>query len=111
MEGKKRKVDRIEKALVQAYRAQTVPGLPPGWRDDVMRHVRRLGAEAQEKAAKPATTPALQKILFPAAAAGGLVAAALFVYMLTALPGMEQDLFALLRQDPSGLLVTAALGL
>ena len=111
MERKKKQVDRIEKALVQAYRAQTAPDLPPGWREDVMRHVRRLGARGHEQVTRRSPTPVFQRMLFPAAAAGGLVAAVLLAYMLTALPGMEQDLFAVLTQDPSGLLVTEALGL
>jgi len=76
-----------------------------------MRHIRRLHADAQETETRPSTALAFQRMLFPAATATGLAAIALLAYLLTALPGMEQDLFAALTRDPSGLIVTQELGM
>jgi hypothetical protein len=112
MEEKKRKqLDRIEKALGIAHREQTVQGLSPEWRQGVMRHIRRLNGDTKAKERRPSTALAFQKMLLPAATATGLVAIALLAYLLTALPGMEQDLFAALTQDPSGFVVTQELGM
>jgi hypothetical protein len=111
MEKKTRQLDRIEKALAQAHREQTVPDLSPEWRNGVMRHVRRLHAETGEENASPSTALVFQRMILPFATATGLVAVVLLAYLLTAFPGMEQDLFAMLTQDPSGWLATEALGL
>ena len=75
-----------------------------------MRHIRRIGVEAHEAGTSPSTTLVFQRMILPFAAATGLVAVALLAYLLTTSPGMEQDLFAMLTQDPSGLLATEALG-
>ena len=111
MEKNKEQIDRIKEALSLAHREQTAPDLPPDWRQEVMRHIRHLHAEAGAGDARPSTALVFQRMVLPFATATGLVAAALLAYFLTALPGMEQDLFALLTQDPSGLLATQALGL
>jgi hypothetical protein len=113
MEKKKEQLDRIQKALSSAHREQEAADLPPAWRQDVMRHVRRLHAEAEAKAveAGPVGPLVFQRMILPFATATGLVAAALLAYLLTAVPGMEQDLLAVLTQDPSGMLATQALGL
>ena len=111
MEKKTKQIERIEKALAQAHREQTAPDLPPEWREGVMRQVRRLQVEGHEKSASPSTTLIFQRMIFPFATAAGLVAVALLAYLLTTSPEMEQDLFAMLTQDPSGLLATDALGL
>ena len=111
MEKKTRKIDSIEKALAQAHREQPVPDLPPEWREGVMHRVRRLHAEVREEDANPSTALVFQRMIFPFATATGLVAVVLLAYLLTALPGMEQELFTVLTQDPSGFLATEALGL
>jgi len=111
MEKKTKQIDRIEKALAQAHREQTAPDLPPEWREGVMRHVRRIRVEAHEAGTSPSTTLVFQRMILPFAAATGIAAVALLAHLLTTSPGMEQDLFAMLTQDPSGLLSTEALGL
>ena len=111
MEKNKEQLDRIEKALSLAHRDQAAPDLPPEWRQEVMRHIRRLHVKGREPESTPATTLVFQRMVLPFATATSLVAIALLAYMLTAVPGMEQDLFAVLTQDPSGLLSTQALGL
>jgi len=111
MEKKTKQIERIEKALAQAHREQTAPDLPPEWREGVMRHIRRIQVEAHEAGTPPSMTLVFQKMIFPLATATGLIALALLTYLLTTSPGMEQDLFAMLTQDPSGLLATEALGL
>jgi hypothetical protein len=110
MEKNKEKVDRIEEALSSAHREQTAPDLPPDWHQGVMRHVRRLHAEGREADTGPFPALVFQRMVLPFATATGLVAAALLAYFLTAHPGMEQDLYAVLTQDPSGLIVAQALG-
>ncbi len=105
------RIDRIERALAQAHREQNVPDLSPEWREGVMRRVRSLHAEAVEKEASPTMALVFQRMILPCATATGLVAVALLAYLLAAVPGMEQELFAMLTQDPSGLLATEALGL
>ena len=110
--GKKRdRIDRLEKALSSAHRKQPSPDLTVGWRQDVMRHIRRLHTEGRTKARRPSTALEVQRMVFPFATATGLVAVALLAYLLTAVPAMDQDLLALLTQDPSGLLATQALGM
>jgi len=104
-------VDRIEKALVRAHRKQKAPDLPPEWREHVMRHIRRLYTDGREAETRPSTALVFQRAVLPFATATGLVAVALLGYMLSALPAMEQDLFSVLTQDPSGLLAMQALGL
>jgi hypothetical protein len=111
MDKNKEQVDRIEKALSLAHREQAAPDLPLQWRQGVMRHIRSLHAEMQETESAPSAALVFQRMVFPFATATSLAAVALLAYMLTALPGMEQELFALLTQDPSGLLATEALGL
>jgi hypothetical protein len=111
MEKNKEQIDRIEEALSMAHREQTAPDLPPDWRQDVMRRIRRLHAEARVGDTRPSAALVFQRMILPFATATGLVAAALLAYFFTALPGMEQDLLAVLTQDPSGLLATQALGL
>ena len=111
MEKKTKQIDRIEQALAQALREQTAPDLPPEWRKGVMRQVHRIRVEGAERSASPSTTLVFQRMVLPFATATGLVAVALLAYLLTTAPGMEQDLFAMLTQDPSGLLATEALGL
>ncbi len=111
MEEKKEQLDRIEKVLAKAHREQPVPELSPAWREGVMRRVRRLHAETVEKQASLPLALVFRRMILPCATATGLVAVALLVYLLTAVPGMEQDLFAMLTHDPSGLLTTEALGL
>jgi hypothetical protein len=111
MEKNKEQVDKIEEALSLAHREQAAPDLPPEWREEVMRRIRRLHAETRQAESTPSTALVFQRIILPFATATSLVAAVLLAYMLTALPGMEQDLFAVLTQDPSGLLSTQALGL
>ena len=110
MERNKGQVDRIEKALSSAHREQIAPDLPPDWRQGVMRHIRRLHAEGQAEDTGPFGALVFQRMVLPFAAASGLVAAALLAYFLTGHPGMEQDLYAVLTQDPSGLIVAQALG-
>lgn len=110
MEKKTKQIDRIEEALAQAHREQTAPDLPPEWREGVMRHVRHIRLEAHEKGVSPSTTLVFRRMILPFATAAGLLAVALLAYLLTTSPGMEQDLFAMLTQDPSGLLATEALG-
>ena len=104
-------VDGIEKALVEAHREQNAPNLSPEWREGVLRHVRRLHAEEKEAGTRPPAALVFRRMILPSAAASGLVAIALLAYLLTALPGMEQDLFAALAQDPSGLVATQELGM
>ena len=111
MEKKTKQIDRIEKALAQAHREQNAPDLPLEWREGVMRHVRRIQVEAHEESASPSTTLIFQRMILPFATATGLVAVALLAYLLTTSPGMEQDLFAMLTEDPSGMLATETLGL
>ena len=111
MKKKAKQVDRIEKALAKAHRNQTVPDLPPEWREGVMSHVRRIRVEEHEEGTFPSTALVFQRMILPSATAAGLVAVALLAYLLTTLPGMDQDLFAMLTQDPSGWLTTEALGL
>ena len=111
MEKKTKQIERIEKALAQAHREQTAPDLPPEWREGVMRQIRRIRVEGDEQDASPSTTLVFQRMIFPFATATGLVAVALLAYLLTTSPEMEQDLFAMLAQDPSGLFATEALGL
>jgi len=110
MEKKTKQIERIEKALAQANREQTAPDLPPEWREGVMRHIRRIRIEVHEAGTPPSTTLVFQRMILPFATATGLAAVALLAYLLTTSPGMEQDLFAMLTQDPSGLLTTEALG-
>ena len=102
-------LDKIEKALVEAHREQNAPNLSPEWREGVLRHLRRLHAE--EKETRPSAALIFRRMILPSAAASGLAAIALLAYLLTALPGMEQDLFAALTQDPSGLVATQELGM
>ncbi len=111
MEKKTKQIERIEKALAQAHREQPTPDLPPEWREGVMRHIRRIRVEAREAGTSPSTTLVFRRMILPFAAVTGLVAVALLAHLLTTSPGMEQDLFAMLTQDPSGLLSTEALGL
>jgi len=111
MEKKTQQIERIEKALAQAHAEQTAPDLSSEWREGVMRHIRRIRVEAHEAGMSSSTTLVFQRMIFPLATATGLVAVALLAYLLTTSPGMEQDLFAMLTQDPSGLLATEALGL
>ena len=111
MEKKTKQIERIEKALAQAHREQNAPDLPPEWREGVMRHIRHIQVEAHEEGASPSTTLVFQRMILPFATATGLVAVALLAYLLTTSPEMEQDLFAMLTQDSSGLLATEALGL
>ena len=111
MKENKEQIDRIEEALSMAHREQTAPDLPPDWRQGVMRHVRRLHAEARAGDTRPSAALVFRRMILPFATATGLVAAALLAYFFTALPGMEQDLLAVLTQDPSGLFATQALGL
>ena len=111
MEKKTKQIDRIERALAQVHREQTAPDLPPEWRESVMRHVRRIRVEAHEEGVSPSTTLVFQRMILPFATATGLVAVVLLAYLLTTSPGMEQDLFAMLTEDPSGLLANEALGL
>ena len=111
MDKREEQLDRIEKALTSAHREQAVPDLPPEWRQDVMRHIRRLHVEGQQPESTPPSALVFQRAVLPFATATALVAIALLAYMLTALPGMEQELFSVLTQDPSGLLSTQALGL
>ena len=111
MEKKTKQIERIEEALAQAHREQAAPELPPEWRNGVMRHVRRIHAEALEQSAFPSTTLVFQRMILPFATATGLLAVALLAYLLTMSPGMDQELLAMLTQDPSGLLATDALGL
>jgi hypothetical protein len=111
MEKKRKQLDRIEKALVQAHKGQKAPPLSPEWRLEVLRHVRRLHAEEKEAGTRPSTAQVFRRMILPSAAASGLVAIALLAYLLTALPGMEQELFAALTQDPSGLVATQELGM
>jgi hypothetical protein len=110
MEKNKEQIDRVEEALSMAHREQTAQDLPPDWRQGVMRHIRRLHAEARSGETRPSAALVLQRMILPFATATGLVAAALLAYFLTALPGVEQDLYAVLTQDPSGLIVAQALG-
>ena len=111
MEKKTKQIERIEEALAQAHREQAVPELPREWRDGVMRHVRRIHAEELEQGAFPSTALVFQRMILPFATATGLLAVALLAYLVTMSPGMEQDLFAMLTHDPSGLLATEAMGL
>jgi hypothetical protein len=111
MEQNKEQIDRIEQALSTAHREQTASDLSPEWRRDVMRDVRRLHAQTLEGGRRHAPTLVFRRMILPFAAATGLVAVALTAYLLTAVPGMEQDLFAVLTEDPSGLLATQELGL
>jgi hypothetical protein len=111
MEKNKEQIDRIEEALSLAHREQTAQDLPHDWRQGVMRSVRRIHAEAAAEDTRSTGALALQRMILPLATATGLVAAALLAYFLTALPGVEQDLYAVLTQDPSGLIATQALGL
>ena len=110
MEKNKEQIDRIEEALSLAHREQTAPDLSPDWRQGVMGRIRRLHAEVQEEDTIPSAPLIFQRMILPFAAATGLVAAALLAYFLTAHPGMEQDLYAVLTQDPSGMIVAQALG-
>lgn len=110
MEKKTKQIDRIEKALAQAHREQTAPDLPPEWREGVMRQVRRIQAETLEESLLPSTALVFQRMVLPFATVAGFVAVALLVYLLTTSPGMEQDLFAMLTYDPSGMLATEAMG-
>jgi len=111
MEKNKEQIDRIEKALSAAHREQTAPDFPPGWRQAVMRDVRRFHAEALEGGRRPSPTLVFRRMVLPFATATGLVAVVLTLYLLTAVPGVEQELFAVLTEDPSGMLATQALGL
>lgn len=111
MRKPKEQIDKIEKALAQAHREQKAPDLPPEWREHVMRHIRRLYADRPKAERWPSTALVFQRAVLPFATATGLIAAALLGYMLSALPAMEQDLFSVLTQDPSGLLTMQALGL
>jgi hypothetical protein len=111
MENKTKRLDKIEAALAEAHRTQSAPDLPLEWREDVMRHIRRLHAEAAQGEESPSTAFLFQRMILPFATATGLVAVALLAYLLTSVPGMEQELFAVLTQDPSGWLATEALGL
>jgi hypothetical protein len=111
MEKKTRAIERIEKALAAAHRGQAVPSLSHEWRDGVMRRVRRMHMEASEEAARPSADAAFRRTLLPFATAAGLAAIALLAYLLTMPPAMEQDLFAALTMDPSGLIATEELGM
>ena len=107
-----KQLDKMERALAQAHREQTAPDLPLEWREDVMRHVRRLHAEAGEAdASSPSSAVVFRRMILPFATATGLVAVVLLAYLLTTRPGMEQELFAVFTQDPSGLITTEVLGL
>lgn len=106
-----KQLDKIEKALVEAHRGQNAPDLSPEWRREVLRHVRRLHAEKKEAGTRPSAALVFRRMILPSAAASGLVAIVLLAYVLTALPGMEQDLFTALTQDPSGLVATQEFGM
>jgi hypothetical protein len=111
MERKAKEIERIEKALAAAHRGQAAPSLSQEWRDGVMRRIRRMHAEARQERARPAADPAFRRTLLPFAAAAGIAAIALLAYLLAMPPAMEQDLFAALTLDPSGLIATEELGM
>lgn len=111
MEKKTKRLDGIEKTLASAYRDQDALELPPEWREGVMRRIRRLHVQGREAGPRAPAALLLQRVTLSAATASGLVALALLAYMLAASPGMEQDLFAALTQDPSGLIATHVLGM
>jgi hypothetical protein len=111
MKKRKEKVDRIEEVLTIAHRGQAPESLPPDWRQNVMRDIRRLHDKEQPGDIVSFSAPVFRRMILPFATATGLAAVVLLVYVLTAVPGMEQDLLNVLTADPSGLLSTQALGL
>ena len=100
-------IDRLEEALVQAYHKQQSPVSPSGWQQDVMRDIRRL----QDEAPRLDPSSVFRRMVLPFASAAALAAIILTIYSFTAGPGFEQDLFAVLTEDPSGLLSTQLLGI
>lgn len=111
MEKKTRQIEKIEQALRAAHRGQDVPDLSSEWRQALMRRVRRMHAEADDEVAAPSAARVFRRTLLPFATAAGLAAMALLAYLFTTPPPMEQDLFAALMQDPSGLIAAEELGM
>ena len=107
MKKDKDPIDRLEEVLIQAYHEQQSPEPPSGWRQDVMREIRRLQDEPQ----RPDRSFVFRRMVLPFASAAAVAAILLAVYSFAFVPGFEHDLFAVLAEDPSGLLSTQLLGI
>ncbi len=111
MKKNREPIDKLEERLVQAYHDQQSPVMPSRWRWDVMRDIRQLQAERQRRDPNPAPNVVFRRMVLPFASAAAAAAIILTIYSFTAVPGFEQDLFALLTEDTSGMLSTQITGM
>jgi len=111
MKKEENRLERLEKILSRAYREQTGPKLPPEWRGNLMQDIRGLHDASEDTDIQPAAALAFGKAILPFACTAAFVALVCVIYTVTFIPGIEQELLAVLTEDPSGLLSTQTLGL
>lgn len=104
MKKNREPIHRLEKELALAYREREGPPLSPEFLQNVMRDVHKIHSEAGVEDRRPGNGLVFRRMVLPFASVATLTAVVLLTYLYTSVPGMEQDLFALLTDDPSGLL-------
>lgn len=104
MKSLKEKMARIDAALVKAHRQQEETEIPPGWRQKLMREIRRTAVPAPTFPGGLLEAPVFQRICLPFAAVAGLGALALYIYSSQTGSSLEYGLLSLNLNDPTGLL-------
>jgi hypothetical protein len=104
MKEDKEQVALLEQALVRAYRGQRSPDLPRELQRNIMLDVQRAHGKHGTRDFHVPVSFVFGRMILPFASTAALLAAVLVIYTFTyVLPGMEQDLLAMLSEDPSGL--------
>jgi hypothetical protein len=101
MSVKRRRLEKIERALIKAHREAPEPALDDDWRSSLMADVRRSPRpRTAEAAARPVVDFSGPILKFAAATALAAVVVALYVWL--AGPDLEGELARLALLDPSG---------
>ena len=104
MKKNREPIHRLEKELSLGYREREGPPFSPEFQRNVMRDVHRIHSETGAEDKRPGNGIVFRRMVLPFASVATLTAVVLLTYFYMSIPGMEQDLFALLTDDPSGLL-------
>ena len=106
MDGE-RKVDLLEKALLEARRTEAPGTMPTGWTTALMRDLRGLAADREEW---PDAFLPFKRIVTPFASAAGLTAVAALLCLFLVDVDIEADVLSALLEDPSGIVTMSILG-
>ena len=106
MKKKRESIHRLEEALSRAYQEKSMPPMHEAFKRNVMREVHRISEDRGQVPSGSGAGLVFRRMVLPFASATALSAVVLLIYMYTSVPVMEQDLFALLTDDSSGLLST-----